>query len=249
MVLNSVMRISSREVAEMMEVSHGNLVRKIEGINDDFREIKIDFSEYWIESAYKVEGNNKSYKHYLLSKQGCEFLAHKTTGTKGNLFTHKYMKRFQEMENQLKSQVPQLTKKQQLQLAILNGNDLERVSSLKEYETLVISEATQPLIETLEVQAPKVEYHDTVLNSSKLITATDVAKDLGISARKLNHLLSEKGVIFKRNNTWHLYARYQHLVPNYFDYHITEFGQLLKFTEKGRQFIIDLLGEELGFEY
>lgn len=36
---------------------------------------------------------------YEITKQGCEFLTHKTTGTKGNLFTHHYMERFEELEN------------------------------------------------------------------------------------------------------------------------------------------------------
>ena len=92
-------RISSREVAEMMEVEHSNLLKKIDGINEDFREVKINFSKYWIESKYKVDGQNREYKEYLITKRGCEFLAHKTTGTKGNLFTDKYMDRFEQMKD------------------------------------------------------------------------------------------------------------------------------------------------------
>ena len=91
-------RISSREVAEMMEVTHANLLQKIDNINNDFREMKIQFSKYWIESTYKVDGQNRGYKEYLITKRGCEFLAHKTTGTKGNLFTDKYMDRFEQMK-------------------------------------------------------------------------------------------------------------------------------------------------------
>ena len=92
-------RISSREVAEMMEVTHANLLQKIDNINNDFREMKIQFSKYWIESTYKVDGQNRGYKEYLITKRGCEFLAHKTTGTKGNLFTDKYMDRFEQMKD------------------------------------------------------------------------------------------------------------------------------------------------------
>ena len=92
-------RISSREVAEMMEVRHDSLLRKIDDINADFRNHNIAFSKYWIESAYKVDGQNREYKEYLITKRGCEFLAHKTTGTKGNLFTDKYMDRFEQMKD------------------------------------------------------------------------------------------------------------------------------------------------------
>ena len=71
---DETIRISSREVAGMLTSRHDSLIRKIEGITKDFREHKIVVSEYWVESTYKIEGNNKSYKEYLLSKKGCEFL-------------------------------------------------------------------------------------------------------------------------------------------------------------------------------
>ena len=67
----NIVTISSREVAEMMEVRHDSLMRKIEGMSEIFREHKIVVSEYWIESTYKVEGNNKTYKEYQVTKQGC----------------------------------------------------------------------------------------------------------------------------------------------------------------------------------
>ena len=92
-------RLSSRKVAPMMEIEHSKLLRKIDGINEDFREAKIGFSKYWIESTYKVEGQTREYREFLITKKGCEFLAHKTTGTKGNLFTDRYMDCFEAMED------------------------------------------------------------------------------------------------------------------------------------------------------
>ena len=35
-------------------------------------------------------------------------------------------------------------------LSILNGDEIERVSSLKAYETLVVEEATKPLVKEIE---------------------------------------------------------------------------------------------------
>lgn len=90
-------RISSREVAKMMEIRHDRLLRKIEDINKDFTDTKIGVSKYWTESHYK-DSSGKSNKEYQVTKRGCEFLAHKTTGTKGNLFTDRYMDKFAEME-------------------------------------------------------------------------------------------------------------------------------------------------------
>ncbi|WP_394884123.1 Rha family transcriptional regulator [Clostridium butyricum] len=94
-------RLSSREVAETMEVEHSKLLRKIDGINEDFVKAQIGFYKYWNEGEYINPVNNKPCREFQISKKGCEFLAHKTTGTKGNLFTDKYMDRFEEMENQI----------------------------------------------------------------------------------------------------------------------------------------------------
>ena len=104
-------------------------------------------------------------------------------------------------------------------------------------------EEKQKLLLEIEEQKPKVEYHDTVLKSQKLISTTDVAKDLGMSARKLNEKLNELKVIYKQSNTWKLYSKHQDKVPEYCDYHINEFGQILKWTEKGRKWIIGLLSK------
>ena len=107
-------KLDSREVAEMMEMEHPKLLRKIDDINEDFRKSKIGFSKYWEESSYQVVGQTRSYRCFLITKRGCEFLAHKTTGTKGNLFTDRYMDRFEEMKNYIEEvQVPKLSKELQ----------------------------------------------------------------------------------------------------------------------------------------
>ena len=121
-------KLDSREVAEMMEMEHPKLLRKIDDINEDFRKSKIGFSKYWEESSYRVVGQARNYRRFLITKRGCEFLAHKTTGTKGNLFTDRYMDRFAEMEEHIKreSETKKLSAIEQLQLqnqAILEVNE------------------------------------------------------------------------------------------------------------------------------
>lgn len=94
-------KLSSREVATMMEIKeHSKLLRKIDNINEDLAKAKIGFSKYWEESTY-IDASGKSNREFLITKRGCEFLAHKTTGTKGNLFTDRYMDRFEQMKQQL----------------------------------------------------------------------------------------------------------------------------------------------------
>ena len=105
--------IDSREVAKMMEVRHGDLLEKIDKINQDLVKEKSVTKKYWEESSFEYRG--QQFRNFLITKRGCEFLAHKTTGTKGNLFTDKYMDRFEEMEEELK-QPKALTPMEQLRL-------------------------------------------------------------------------------------------------------------------------------------
>lgn len=77
-------KLSSREVAEMMEVRHDSLLRKIDGINEDLAAHKIVVSKYWVETS-SPDNSGKLSREFLITKRGCEFLAHKTTGTKGEM--------------------------------------------------------------------------------------------------------------------------------------------------------------------
>ena len=110
-------------------------------------------------------------------------------------------------------------------------------------------EALEALLESEKQKAlmqPKVEYYENVLQPStyvKLLKIGEIAKDLGMSAQKLNKMLHELGVIYKSGKTWMLYSKYQDRVPMYCDYTINEHGQSLKWTEKGREWIINLIRE------
>ena len=96
--------------------------------------------------------------------------------------------------------------------------------------------ALKALVEAEEQKAlmqPQVEYYKKVLNPVeengfiKLVTTTAIAKDLGMSAQKLNKILNEKGIIYKKSNCWFLYAEHEDKIPEYADYTINEFGQTL----------------------
>lgn len=56
---------------------------------------------------------------------------------------------------------------------------------------------------------PKAVYLDMILHSPSLVLTTQIAKDYGISAIRLNRLLHEWGIQYKRRNQWILYAEYQ----------------------------------------
>ena len=105
-----------------------------------------------------------------------------------------------------------------------------------------LKKQNQELKQTVEEQQPKVEYHDNVLNSSELLVMTTIAKDLNTSARTLNNFLYEERIQYKRGNIWHPYSEYEYLIEDgYADYHTSAEGfTQLRWTQKGRKFIIDL---------
>lgn len=102
--------LTTLEVAEMMEVSHNDVLRKLDGRKDRkgyvqiLTESQMAVSDYFIPSTYR-DASGKENKCYEVTRMGCDFLANKSTGEKGVLFTARYVKRFHEMENQ-KNQIP-----------------------------------------------------------------------------------------------------------------------------------------------
>lgn len=91
--------IDSREIAEMIDIRHSDLLRKIDNYNKIILNAKLRSVDYFQEGSY-IDDSGKTNKCYLLTKMGCEFVANKFTGEKGVIFTAKYVKRFNDMEHQ-----------------------------------------------------------------------------------------------------------------------------------------------------
>ena len=89
--------LDSREVAEMIEKDHSKLLRDLRRYEEQFTEAKIGFSDFFRESQYK-DSTGRALPCYRITKKGCEFIAHKLTGTKGTIFTARYINRFHEMQ-------------------------------------------------------------------------------------------------------------------------------------------------------
>ena len=96
--------ITSMEAAEWCGKEHSKLLRDIRNYISQLGEAKIAFSDFFKESTYVTE-QNKALPCFLVTKKGCEFIAHKMTGQKGTEFTARYINRFHEMENP-KKQIP-----------------------------------------------------------------------------------------------------------------------------------------------
>ena len=105
--------IDSREVATMMDRTHSELLQMIQGSGKNLGIIPVltkgnfHVVDYFIESTYK-DNKGEERECYLCTKMGCEMLGSKLQGEKGILFSAKYVKRFNEMEKEIKKHQPKL---------------------------------------------------------------------------------------------------------------------------------------------
>lgn len=99
--------ITSIEVAEMVEKVHSELLKDIRRYIKQFTAGNIPFSDFFQESTYK-DSTGRTLPCYKITKKGCEFIAHKLTGTKGTIFTARYINRFHEMKDIISQQKEEL---------------------------------------------------------------------------------------------------------------------------------------------
>ncbi len=216
--------LDSREIAKMIGKRHAHLMRDIRCyINDMEENPKLDSRQFFIESNYE-SSQGKLLPCYLLTKMGCEFVANKMTGKKGTLFTAQYVSLFNEYQASLKKP-DSYTIDDPVKRA-------ERwIEERKAYEALV----------------PKGQYFDSQMRNPGTMTVTEIAKDYGMTATKLNRLLHEFGVQFKQGKHWVLYHKYDD--KGYTQYEAFAYNDNkgvhnnLKWTQRGRKFIYDTLKE------
>ncbi|MDE3457269.1 Rha family transcriptional regulator, partial [Clostridioides difficile] len=191
---NNQFLVESREVAELIEKKHDNLLRDIRG----YKKILEDSSnlrsqDFFIESTY-INTQNKIQPCYLLTKKGCDMVANKMTGEKGIIFTAIYVTKFEEMEQELKEQQPKLptTYKEALQQLLIEVEEKEQLQLENQEKDKVI-----------QLQQPKVLFADSVASSDNSILVGELAKLLrqnGIDTgqNRLFDWLRNNGYLIKR---------------------------------------------------
>ena len=154
LIKNNKTTISSMDVAEMLGIKHVEILKKLDGTTKPDGKVKqvriiptltkgnFPLSDYFILSSYK-DNSGKENKCYLVTKLGCDFLANKFTGEKGILFTAKYVKRFDEMEQAVKNKykLPTTYKEALLQL-VEQVEENEKLLADNEHKQEVINGLT-----------------------------------------------------------------------------------------------------------
>lgn len=240
--------ISSVEVAEMIGKEHSKLLRDIRNYIEQLAEAKIGSGNFFTESKYK-DANNQERPCYMVTKKGCEFIAHKMTGVRGTEFTAKYIDRFHEMEDAIKAHIP--TGQELIALAVVEA---QRMLAQKEEEVKQLQTTVQQMDAVITDMTPKVDYVDKILSSNDCMTVTQIAQDYGMSAVRFNSVLRTAGIQRKVGDQWILYADFQgkgyvRTKTNDYVKHDGSTGTkpLTVWTQKGRMFLYNKL-KEIGIE-
>ena len=219
--------VSSRQVAENFEKEHKDVLKAIENIKAQ----NCAVTPLFIETSYKA-GTGKNYKEYFMTRDGFSLLVMGFTGSKALEWKLKYIEAFNHMEAELNS--PERIMARALKIA---DQKLTLLASENAMQKQIIGELQ-----------PKANYVDRILQNRGLVTITQIAKDYGMSGRKLNNILNNLGVQYKQGAQWLLYSKYHDkgYTHSYTVDIIRKDGREdvvmeTKWTQKGRLFLYELL--------
>lgn len=186
-VENQQIVTDSRQIAEHFEKRHDNVLRDVEGLKADV----LNFEEMFMKNVLPDKYGRKQ-KVYLMNRDGFMLLAMGFTGKKALEWKLKYIKAFNDMEQQLKAQV---------QDSYMIADPVERAKRWIEEETVRQEQAKQ-----LEAQKPKVVFADAVSTSKSSVLVGELAKiikqnGVDIGQRRLFQWLRDNGYLMKSGSS------------------------------------------------
>lgn len=195
--------VSSRDVAEQLGKRHDNVIRDLESILETS-----NLSSLIIPSFYKVDGQNRQYKEYLLTKDGFTLYMFNIRGY--NDFKIAYIQKFNEMEEHIR-QTQQFHSNLISELETHNNDDwgidrsVKKLLAIKKREDIIIALKEQndkDIKEIEDILKFKKGYAwsnfldfkvKDIANSDKKEIETYVEKDLlpNISGEKLDKFIEK----------------------------------------------------------
>lgn len=199
-------RMTSLQIAEITGKPHNDVMKAIRKMEPAWQKVQGGNFSLMQEEIEISNGGHKMRPYYSLNKEECLYIA-----TKFNDEARaKLIKRWKELEEQSKPSVPQnylealkslvKSEEEKQQLALENRK--------QQQEILTISKENMELGNKITEMLPKVSYYDQILQSNATMTVTQIAQDYGMSAIKLNLLLSDMKIQHKMRGQWILYGQF-----------------------------------------
>ena len=228
--LNAKETMTSLVIAEVTGKEHKSVMRDIRILSEQVTEKD---GYIFVPMSY-TDAYNRQQPMYSLGKKECFLLA----SGYSPLLRAKIIDRWMELENKElnKFPIPQ-TYSEALLLASNQAKQIEEQQKLIEVKDIQIVE-----------MKPKATYYDKVLSSKDSILISVISKDYGLSAVKLNTMLHDYGVQYKRGGTWlpkskYASSGYTKTTTSHFYKKDGSVGTRVQteWTQTGRLFIYDLL--------
>ena len=199
-------RMTSLQIAKITGKAHADVMKAIRKMEPAWEKVQGGKFSLMQEEVETNNGGHKMRPYYSLNKEECLYIA-----TKFNDEARaKLIKRWKELEEQSKPSVPQnylealkslvKSEEEKQQLALENRK--------QQQEILTISKENMELGNKITEMLPKVSYYDQILQSNATMTVTQIAQDYGMSAIKLNLLLSDMKIQHKMRGQWILYGQF-----------------------------------------
>lgn len=199
-------RMTSLQIAEVTGKRHKDVMRAIRNMESAWQNVCGRKFTLTSQNVEMPNGGNRCDPCYSLTKEGCLYIA-----TKFNDEARaKLVRRWKELEEAHRPAVPQnylealkamvKIEEQKQQLAIENHKQQEQIADISRENVELGNKITEML--------PKVSYYDRILESKSTMTVTQIAQDYGMSAVKMNRILSQLKIQRKVQGQWILYNNY-----------------------------------------
>jgi Rha family phage regulatory protein len=228
--------MSSLEIAELTGKKHAHVMRDIRSLLEQ----GVAQSNFGL--GLYSDANGQKRPCYNLTPKGCLILA---SGYDAVL-REKIINRLEELEAEKRNggyKVPGSFKEALLLAAQQQEQIEEQQRQIEQKQATIEAQTTE-----LKKQAPKVEYYDNTLQSVNTLTATQVAKERGMDAEKLNRKLKDAGIIYRQSGQWIVKQPYASwgLHKTRTQTYTRSDGSLgtntyLVWTQKGKMFILALI--------
>ena len=167
LIQSDIKTMSSREIAIMTDKQHSKVMRTIEDMIDR------GVAKMATLSPYVNEQNGQSYNEYRLDKRDSLVLVARLSPE----FTAAIVDRWQELESE----------SQAMALPDFSNPSAAARAWAEQYDITIAAQ------EQLAIAAPKVEFHDTVVNSINTFSTRDAAKKINQRPIKFGEWLKSNG--------------------------------------------------------
>ena len=173
---NKTLTEAEKKRGHYVELLHKDL---LDIIKDEFQE---DINERKISPISYRDKMNREQPMFVLTLD----YASQVLSRESRFVRRAIINKLKELQNRIRQLEEQISKENYLKLKIINAKTQEEsLYAMNEYQR----ECVEPLkLENKEMK-PKANYYDKVLHSTGTMSVTIMAKDLGMSAVKLNSIL------------------------------------------------------------